>query len=67
MSVRTGMTRWPGLWVVVVVVMAVGVASGALAASGGVSPTPFGIPTKKIPNPSAHITAMRGDRMWFWT
>lgn len=48
-------------------VMAVGVASGALAASDDVSPTPFGIPTKKITNPSVGITAVRGDRMWFWT
>jgi len=47
--------------------MAVGVASAALAGSSDVSPTPFGIPTKKITNPSAHITAVRGDRMWFWT
>jgi gamma-glutamyltranspeptidase/glutathione hydrolase len=48
-------------------VLAVGVASGAFAGSSDVSPTPFGIPTKKIPNPSANITAVRGDRMWFWT
>jgi gamma-glutamyltranspeptidase len=47
--------------------MAVGVASGALAASSDVSPTPFGIPTNKITNPSASIAAVRGDRMWFWT
>jgi hypothetical protein len=46
----------------VIAVMAVGVASGAVAGSGGVSPPPFGIPTNKIPDPSSNITAVRGDR-----
>lgn len=64
---RKGMTRWSGLWVTAVALMAVGVASGSFAASSNVSPTPFGIPTSNIPNPSGRITAVRGDRMWFWT
>jgi gamma-glutamyltranspeptidase/glutathione hydrolase len=64
---RKGTTRWSGLWVIAVALMAVGVASGSFAASSNVSPTPFGIPTRHIPNPSANITAVRGDRMWFWT
>jgi gamma-glutamyltranspeptidase / glutathione hydrolase len=44
-------------------------ATVALASGGatGVSATPFGTPTPKIPNPSRHITAVRGDRMWDWT
>lgn len=67
MSVRRGVTRWRGLWAIVVAVMAVGAASGALAASSDVSPTPFGIPTGNIPDPPANITAVSGDRMWFWT
>ena len=37
------------------------------AGGGGVSATPFGTPTPGIPNPSRHITAVRGDRMWDWT
>jgi gamma-glutamyltranspeptidase / glutathione hydrolase len=67
MSARKGLRRWPGLWAIGIAVMAVGAASGAFAASSDVSPTPFGIPTRNIPNPSANITAVRGDRMWFWT
>jgi gamma-glutamyltranspeptidase/glutathione hydrolase len=47
--------------------MALIAASVAFAASGDVSPNAFGIPTKGNPNPSADITAVRGDRMWNWT
>ena len=67
MSVRRKVTRWGGPWAVVVAVMAVGVAAASFAASGDVSPTPFGIPTSAIPDPAANITAVRGDRQWFWT
>ena len=35
-------------------------------AAGSPSETPFGIPTAEIPNPSATINAVRGDRQWFW-
>ena len=66
MNVRRGVKR-RGLWAIGVAVLAVGVASGAFAASSDVSPTPFGIPTHKIPDPSGNITAVRGDRQWFWT
>src|SRR5262245_13988937 len=66
-SVRRKVTRWGGPWAVVVAVMAVGVAAASFAASGDVSPTPFGIPTSAIPDPAANITAVRGDRQWFWT
>jgi hypothetical protein len=48
----------------VAVLVAGGVASAVVAGSGGVSATPFGILTNKIPNPSRKITAVRGDRMW---
>ncbi len=41
--------------------------SVASAGTDHVSPTPFGEPTKGIPNPSKNITAVRGDRMWGWT
>src|SRR5215470_575021 len=69
MSIRTGVrvTRWRGLSAIVVAVMAVGVASAALAGSSDVSPTPFGIPNARITDPAANITAVRGDRQWFWT
>lgn len=67
MSVLRGMTRWRGLSVIGAAVLVAGVASAAVAGSGAVSPTPFGIPTRNDPNPAAHITAVRGDRMWFWT
>ena len=63
MNVRRGAKR-RGLWAIGVAVLAVGVASGAFAASSDVSPTPFGIPTNKIPDPSGNITAVRGDQ-WF--
>jgi gamma-glutamyltranspeptidase/glutathione hydrolase len=46
--------------------MAMVVASAAFAGSGGISPTPFGIPNESIPNPAASITAVRGDRSWYW-
>jgi gamma-glutamyltranspeptidase / glutathione hydrolase len=49
-------------------VVVVAVAAGSAAASrSDVSPTPFGTPTAAIPDPSATITAVRGDRQWFWT
>jgi gamma-glutamyltranspeptidase / glutathione hydrolase len=48
-------------------VIAVVAASVAFAGRGDVSPNPFGIPTKDNPNPSANITAVRGDRLWNWT
>ena len=47
--------------------MATVAVTAAFAGPDAVSPNPFGIPTKKIPNPSANITAVRGDRMWNWT
>jgi gamma-glutamyltranspeptidase/glutathione hydrolase len=66
MSVRTSGTRWRGGPVIGIAVIAVVVASAAFAGSGGTSPTPFGIPTDNIPNPAATITAVRGDRSWYW-
>ena len=54
----------PALGVAVVLVVAASVAS---AGYDDVSPNPFGLPTKATPNPSANITAVRGDRMWDWT
>jgi gamma-glutamyltranspeptidase/glutathione hydrolase len=56
-----------GLAATGVAVMAVLVVSAAVAGTGDISPNPFGIPTKKTPNPSANITAVRGDRLWNWT
>jgi gamma-glutamyltranspeptidase / glutathione hydrolase len=52
--------------VIVVAVTAMIVASAAFALSDPVSPTPFGIPTAEMPDPAADITAVRGDRQWFW-
>ncbi|MGH3426215.1 MAG: gamma-glutamyltransferase, partial [Mycobacteriales bacterium] len=51
------------------VTVTIAVAGVASAAGGGqdVSSTPFGTPTAAIPDPSANITAVRGDRMWDWT
>jgi gamma-glutamyltranspeptidase/glutathione hydrolase len=67
MRVRRGVTRRLGLPAVGFVVMAVIAASIAFAAPIDISPNAFGIPTKGNPNPSADITAVRGDRMWNWT
>ena len=50
-----------------IAVMATVAVTAAFAGPGEVSPNPFGIPTKGIPNPSAGITAVRGDRLWNWT
>src|SRR5262245_12681546 len=61
------MTRRLGVAAIGIVALAVVVASGALAGSGDISPNPFGVPTKAGPNPSASITAVRGDRLWNWT
>jgi gamma-glutamyltranspeptidase/glutathione hydrolase len=61
------MTRRLGLPAIGVAVMAVVVGSAATAGTGDISPNPFGIPTKATPNPSANITAVRGDRLWNWT
>jgi len=56
---------------IVLAVAALVVASTALAAPSqapsDVSPTPFGIPTDGITDPASSITAVRGDRQWFWT
>jgi hypothetical protein len=52
---------------VTVTIAAAGVASAAGSGGGDVSSTPFGTPTPAIPDPSANITAVRGDRMWDWT
>ena len=55
---------------VLAVAVTIAVAGVASAAGGGgrdVSATPFGTPTPAIPDPSANITAVRGDRMWDWT
>ena len=41
-------------------------ATAAFASSVGASPTPFGIPTAAIIDPASSITAVRGDRLWFW-
>ena len=45
---------------------AVVLVSTALAGPGGVSPTPFGIPNAQNPDPAASITAVSGDRSWYW-
>jgi gamma-glutamyltranspeptidase/glutathione hydrolase len=67
MTERRGVRRLLRLPAVGVAAMALIAASVAFAASGDVSPNAFGIPTKGNPNPSADITAVRGDRMWNWT
>jgi gamma-glutamyltranspeptidase / glutathione hydrolase len=67
MSARKGVARWRGLSAIGVAVMAVVVASAAFAGGGDISPTPFGIPNQATPNPAASITAVRGDRSWYWT
>jgi gamma-glutamyltranspeptidase / glutathione hydrolase len=64
---RSGRRRLLGLPPIAVAVVAWVVASAAFAGTGTVSRTPFGIPTKHITDPSANITAVRGDRMWDWT
>jgi gamma-glutamyltranspeptidase / glutathione hydrolase len=66
MSVRRRVTRRLGLPAIGVVI-AVLAATVAFAGPGDVSPNPFGIPTEENPNPSAGITAVRGDRLWNWT
>ena len=69
MGVRGRVTdRRGGLPAIGVALIAVAVAvATAFAASGGISPTPFGIPNAANPNPAANITAVRGDRSWYWT
>jgi gamma-glutamyltranspeptidase / glutathione hydrolase len=67
MRIPGGRDRWRRLPAVVVSVMAIVAASAAVAGNGGVSPTPFGIPNARITDPAASITAVRGDRQWFWT
>ena len=66
MNTRRGVTRRLGLPAIAAVI-AVVAASVAFAGSSDVSPNPFGNPTKENPNPSADITAVRGDRLWNWT
>ena len=66
MRLRRGVTRRVGLPAIVAVI-AVVAASVAIAGPGDVSSNPFGIPTTGNPNPSADITAVRGDRLWNWT
>jgi gamma-glutamyltranspeptidase / glutathione hydrolase len=41
--------------------------TAAVAADLGVSPTPFGTPTKAITDPAQKIDAVRGDRLWAWS
>jgi gamma-glutamyltranspeptidase/glutathione hydrolase len=66
MSARTRGTRRRGFTAIGVAVLMVVVASVAFAGSGSISPTPFGIPTEETPNPASQITAVRGDRSWYW-
>ena len=66
MRARTGGTKRRAFTAIGVAVLMVVVASVAFAASGGTSPTPFGIPTDEIQNPASTITAVRGDRSWYW-
>ena len=67
MLMRKGMTRRRGgAPAIVVAVMALIVATAAMAGTAGTSPTPFGIPNDQITDPAANITAVRGDRSWFW-
>ena len=67
MSARRGGTRWRGVPVVGAVIAVVVLVSTALAGPSGVSPTPFGIPNDNVPNPAKTITAVSGDRSWYWT
>jgi gamma-glutamyltranspeptidase/glutathione hydrolase len=67
MRTRTGRTKWRSVPTIGVAVAVVALMSAALAGPGGVSPTPFGIPNAQVPNPAATITAVRGDRSWYWT
>jgi len=66
-SLRTRSARRVSLPVIAVAVMVVIAASVASAGRDDVSPNPFGLPTHQTPNPSANITAVRGDRLWNWT
>ena len=63
---RKRVARWWRSSAVGVTLLMVLVGSAAFASSDGASPTPFGIPTAAIPDPAASITAVRGDRQWFW-
>ncbi len=67
MGVPKGLMRWRGGSAIAVAALALIVASVAIAGTADTSPTPFGIPNEKIPNPAASITAVRGDRQWYWT
>ena len=53
MSARRGGTRWRGVPVVGAVIAVVVLVSTALAGPSGVSPTPFGIPNDRRPEPGA--------------
>src|SRR5262245_20808260 len=63
---KAGAAGRRGVSFVVLALSALIVATAAPAGTGGTSPTPFGIPTGKIPNPAKSITAVRGDRSWYW-
>ena len=67
MSTRRGGTRWRGVPVVGAAIAVVALMSAAVAGPGGVSSTPFGIPNAAVPNPAKTITAVSGDRSWYWT
>jgi gamma-glutamyltranspeptidase / glutathione hydrolase len=54
-----------GVAVATAITASVALAGGS--GSGDASPTPFGTPTAAIPDPGKNITAVRGDRQWFWT
>src|SRR5262245_62696171 len=67
MSTRRGASKWRGVPVIGAIIAVVVLMSTALAGPGGVSPTPFGIPNGAVPNPAKTITAVSGDRSWYWT
>ena len=51
----------------VVAIAAILVSTAASAApTSESSETPFGIPTEEITNPAESISAVRGDRSWYW-
>jgi gamma-glutamyltranspeptidase / glutathione hydrolase len=67
MGVRRGITRRLGVAGLGAAVGALVAITAAFAAVGSVSHNPFGTPTDQVPNPSAQIQAVRGDRLWDWT
>jgi len=65
-SEAKGVARWWRASAIGVAALTVIVVAAAFGSSDGASSTPFGIPTATITDPASSITAVRGDRQWFW-